>query len=405
MKLRIFVLRRLLSAVPVFIGILTVTFLLQSLLPVQQQAAIAGCPNGGAWGQPAGPAQSLYASCKLPLPWTQPAPLRYGAYLANMLTLHWGYENPNSYMARNNLAVMACAAPCQVTTLIGNWLPYSVELLALGGLLALFLGIPLVSSSVLLSAHTKGRWARILSGSGYALPYYLLPSYLLLVAIALVGLQSNNSIGCSGGVWGTLTGSWSNCFYLFYPKTSLPPFLGISGVTHPTGIPTLDAILYAATHAAPAGAPSYYFWSVAADQVRRLLLPALALCFVFLASLSRFTRLPEPGVPSQDPRSYSRARGAPERGAFHATLRRNALTILLQSSGLVLSTSLVGLVLIEIVFRLDGLGTLFSLALLAPWDYGTLLGCIVAFAGLTLILNVALDVWRATIDPRRRTLS
>ena len=403
MKLRTFVLRRLLSAVPVFIGILTVTFLLQSLLPIPQQAAIAGCPNGGSWVQPAGPAQSLYASCKISPPWTQPVPLRYGAYLANMLTLRWGYENPNSYMARNNLAVMACAAPCQVTTLIGNWLPYSLELLALGGVFALFLGIPLVSSSVLTRAQTKGRWARILSGSGYALPSYLLPSYLLVAALVLVGLQSNNTLGCTNGVWGTLTGSWSNCFFQFYPKTGLPPFLGFSGATHPTGIPTLDAILYAATHAAPAGAPSYYFWGVAADHVRRLLLPAAALCLVFLVSLSRFTRLPGPGAPSNDPRLFSRAQGASERGAFHPTLRRNALTIILQSSGLVLSTSLVGLVLIEIVFRLDGLGTLFSLALWAPWDYGTLLGCIVAFAGLTLFLNVALDVWRATIDPRRRT--
>lgn len=398
MKLWIFSLRRLLSAVPVFIGIITITFLLQTSLPIPQQAIISGCYDQGP--APASPTFNPLPYCGNSPVWDQPVPIRYGAYLFNIFTLHWGYLNSRSYMASNFSPILACRAPCQVTTLIGNWLPYSLELLALGALFASLLGIPLVNSSVFLGSRTKGRWARLVSGSGYAFPIYLLPPYAIVAAMILVGINTPVGNGCTSGIFGTLVGSWNNCLLQYYPKTGLPPFLAASGATHPTGIPTLDAILYAATHAPPPGAGPYYLWGLAADQVRRLLLPALALSYVFLVSLSRFIRLPPSDTPVVDLHRSSRAKGAREREAFHPGLRRNALTAILPSLGFSLGATMVGLALIEDFFQLDGVGALFSKALLAPWDYGTLFGCIILFGGLVLFVNVALDIFRAAIDPR-----
>ena len=80
---------------------------------------------------------------------------------------------------------------------------------------------------------------------------------------------------------------------------------------------------------------------------------------------------------------------------------KNALVPVTTVIGLQFGAVLAGAVLTESVFALPGLGTLLLTAVLAR-DYAIIRGAILLVAGVFAVINLAVDVAYAYLDPRIR---
>ena len=80
---------------------------------------------------------------------------------------------------------------------------------------------------------------------------------------------------------------------------------------------------------------------------------------------------------------------------------RNALVPILTVTGLQLGFLFGGVVVIESVFALPGMGRYLVVAV-EQRDYTTIQGLVMAFAALFLLINLVVDVAYAIIDPRIR---
>ncbi|EQD40824.1 ABC-type peptide transport system, permease component [mine drainage metagenome] len=398
MKFWVYIARRMLLMVPVLIGVVTIVFLLLNSIPVTEQLS-AGCATPRSGWIPGTPA---YVHCETRLGLNAPAPVRYGLYLLHTFTLQWGFVSPNSFMAKNVPGVLACLTPCAVLTLIQAWLPYTIELAALSLILILAMAIPLGNYSAVFRNRPLDQGTRVFSFSGYALPGYLLGAIVIIALMFALGLSSTQSSGCTSGVYGQLVGSWSNCFGQYYPHGAIPGFMNGMGATHPTGFPTVDALIYAATHSVPPGAPADYLWSVAANHFLRLLLPAVVIAYGSTASILRFVRNSMLEVMNLDFIRTARSKGVPERRVIRYHAGRNSLNVTVTVLGLTFAFFLGGFAVIEDLFQLNGVGRLFTYAILQPVDFGTIFASTVLFTIIIVIANVIVDVVYGYLDPRVR---
>jgi ABC-type dipeptide/oligopeptide/nickel transport system permease component len=97
----------------------------------------------------------------------------------------------------------------------------------------------------------------------------------------------------------------------------------------------------------------------------------------------------------------ARAKGLPERSVVYRHALRNALIPVVTILGLQLGTLLSGAVLTETVFAWPGIGRLLVEAVLAR-DYPVVQGTILLIATTFVVLNVAVDILYAFLDPRIR---
>src|SRR5262249_2766341 len=94
------------------------------------------------------------------------------------------------------------------------------------------------------------------------------------------------------------------------------------------------------------------------DQVWHLTLPALALALYSSAYIMKHTRAAMINVLDQDYVTFARARGLSASRILFLYALRNALIPVVTISGIVLSSLIVGAVLVEITFSLPGIGSL-----------------------------------------------
>ena len=137
----------------------------------------------------------------------------------------------------------------------------------------------------------------------------------------------------------------------------------------------------------------------AADIARHLVLPVASLAVIYLALYLRVMRAAMAEVWRMDFVLAARARGIPRRRIVLAHVARNALLPLVTMLGLQSATMLGGSVVIESVFSVPGIGRLAQEAVAAR-DTPLLLGIILASAVLVMLVNLAVDVAYAALDPR-----
>lgn len=77
----------------------------------------------------------------------------------------------------------------------------------------------------------------------------------------------------------------------------------------------------------------------------------------------------------------------------------NMVTAALTAGGLVLSGLVAGTMLIETVFAIPGLGNTIVSSITAK-DYPMIQGVVLVYAGMVLLLNLAIDLILITLDPR-----
>lgn len=141
-----------------------------------------------------------------------------------------------------------------------------------------------------------------------------------------------------------------------------------------------------------------------ADPVRnlsQLLLPAVTLGMAFAASVTRICRSAMLDVLSDDYVRTARAKGAPARTVIWRHALPNALIPLVTLSGVEFGYLLGGAVIVEQIYALPGLGRM-VLDAITQRDYALVEGSVLFIAFNVLIVNLAVDLGYALLDPRIR---
>ena len=215
----------------------------------------------------------------------------------------------------------------------------TLVLMTAGLLVAVLIGIP---SGIVAGAYQGSWWDRG------------------LMALALLGV-------CVPGFWLSL-----NFIYFFSVRLGWLPVAG-----------------YASVFQDPVAAARY------------MVLPALSLGFNQSALIARIARSCMIEILRQDYIRTARAKGLAERSVIYFHAFRNALVPVVTVIGITMAILIGGAVVTEIVFNIPGLGRLVISAILRR-DYPVVQGVVLVIAAAYVLINVAVDVLYAFIDPRIR---
>lgn len=137
------------------------------------------------------------------------------------------------------------------------------------------------------------------------------------------------------------------------------------------------------------------------DHLRHLLMPALVLSLLFIASWSRYMRASLTDVLQMNYITVARAKGASRGSVVFKHAIRNAAIPVLTVIALNLPALFTGSIITETIFAWPGIGRLFYDGLLRQ-DYTRLMGIIFIASTLIALLNLVADLIHGILDPRTR---
>jgi peptide/nickel transport system permease protein len=135
--------------------------------------------------------------------------------------------------------------------------------------------------------------------------------------------------------------------------------------------------------------------------LRYMVLPAVSLGFNQSALIARISRSCMVEVLQQDYVRTARAKGVSQKAVVFVHAFRNALVPVVAVIGITMAILIGGAVVTEIVFNIPGLGRLIISAILRR-DYPVVQGVVLVTAAVYVLINLAVDVLYAFIDPRIR---
>ena len=136
-------------------------------------------------------------------------------------------------------------------------------------------------------------------------------------------------------------------------------------------------------------------------EPRYLVLPVFVIAFGIGPILARYLRDALVVALADDYVRTARAKGLSERRVIAGHAMRNALIPMLSLLTTFIPITLGGMVIIETVFALPGLGRVTTNAALAR-DYPVVLTCVMFVAVLTIVTTLVIDLLYSLIDPRIR---
>ena len=135
------------------------------------------------------------------------------------------------------------------------------------------------------------------------------------------------------------------------------------------------------------------------SRLHHLFLPALTLGLIKAAFVTRLTRSAMLEVLRRDYIRTGRSKGLRERTVLYRHGLRNALIPVVTALGIYTLTTLSGSITVELVFTRPGLGKLL-IGGISSRDYTLVQGALVIFALFVVLVNLAVDLIYAVIDPR-----
>ena len=397
MKMWVYIVRRIALLIPVVIGVMTITFVLVSEVPVSERllAFIGPSKHGYSPQIPCSqltPGSNSTQLCDNPayfngirtLGLDKPYPVQWGIWIYNSFSLNWGNTSTHS-MASGSLGL---GSSTTVITVLSWYLPYTLELAAASLLLILLLAIPIGNYSAVYRNRPFDQGARVVSFSGYALPGFLLAILLLMVGTFALGgfipICNNQATP-----FDQIYGSWPPAACLPGSPLSLPTWIDQHQSTSPTHFPTVDALVHGD-------------WYLAIQSLQRLILPALTIAYGATAVILRFVRNSMLEVMNLDYIRTARSKGVPERAVIRRHAGRNSLNVTVTVLGLTFAGFVGGFAIIELVFGLRGIGRVLAYSILQPVDFGLIFGTTLLFTFVVVIANIIVDVLYAYLDPRVR---
>ncbi|HWJ73094.1 MAG TPA: ABC transporter permease [Kaistia sp.] len=247
-----------------------------------------------------------------------------------------------------------------VTTDLGQYLPATIELASAAMILALVFGIALGVIAAIKRDGWPDQLIRIISLAGVSVPTF----WLALVTLYVFFFK----LGIAPGV-GRLN-----------PGGKAPPAI--------TNMFTIDSLLTGQ-------------WATFGIAISHIVLPALVLAIYTVGSITRFTRAAMLESLNQDYVRSARAKGLPERTVILRHAMRPALAAIVTVAGMAFGRMLSGTVLVESVFSWPGIGQYAYKSALAL-DLRAIMGVSLVVAVIYIVVNMAVDLIYALIDPRIR---
>jgi peptide/nickel transport system permease protein len=139
------------------------------------------------------------------------------------------------------------------------------------------------------------------------------------------------------------------------------------------------------------------FW----PWLENLILPAIALGFVYIALIARITRATMLEVLSQDYIRTARAKGLADGGILFLHALKNAAVPIVTVIGIGVALLIGGAVVTESVFAIPGLGRL-TIDAIVRRDYPLIQGIVLMFSFVYVLVNLAIDLIYTALDPRIR---
>ena len=135
------------------------------------------------------------------------------------------------------------------------------------------------------------------------------------------------------------------------------------------------------------------------DVVQHLIMPVITLVVVNIAGDSRFVRASMLEALGQDYVRTARAKGLPGRTVTFRHALRNALLPVVTNIGLEIPFLFSGALVTESIFSWPGIGRL-TIESIRAFDYTILMGVFLITALLVVLANILADVLYAVVDPR-----
>jgi len=142
-------------------------------------------------------------------------------------------------------------------------------------------------------------------------------------------------------------------------------------------------------------------WETFLRQLRQMAMPVMVLTFYNAAQITRFMRASMLDNLNQDYVRTARAKGMTERVVVNLHVLRNSLIPVVTVIALGIPSIFTGAIITETIFRVNGLGQLFILAIQGS-DVPMVLTISVVFAILIVLFNLVADIIYALLDPRIR---
>lgn len=137
------------------------------------------------------------------------------------------------------------------------------------------------------------------------------------------------------------------------------------------------------------------------DTVKHLILPVITTTVVLMASTTRFARVRFGQVLEEDQVTFARSRGLSSRYIVQTIVLKNSGVQMITLAGAVLVAMTGGLVVVEQVYGLQGIGTLL-IAAITMRDIPLVQGVTLVIALMVVVINLVVDVLCFMIDPRLR---
>jgi len=353
-----FVVRRLLLLIPVIIGILLITFIITRAVPGDLCVALMG--------EKATPAQCAAFRERWGL--NDNILVQFGRYMGNIAQGDFGdslqYHRP-------------------VTDILSERLPMTFELTVGAMIFSTFFGILLGVIAALRRNTIIDTFTMLVANTGVSMPVFwlgLMLEYVFALALKGTFLQLPPS--------GRLT-----------PGLSLEPLTVAWHLQDMVGFPRF-AINFLSNSVILNSLVTGNF-SIFKDAVVHLILPALAVGTIPMATIARMTRSSLLDVLGQDYIRTAHAKGLAAPLVVRKHALRNALIPIVTVIGLETGALLSGAVLTETVFTLPGMGTALVSAIQAR-DYTVVQGFTVVIAIIFVLANLIVDLSYAYLDPRIR---
>lgn len=347
--------RRLLSSIPVLVGILVVVFLLARLIPGEPCKAILGEKATAETCERFNKANGL----------DKPIYTQFAIYMGNVLQGDFGTS-------------IRFSRP--VTIILAERLPTTIELSLASLTLAILVGIPLGVLSAVKHNSPTDVGTMIGANIGVSMPVFwlgLMLAYLFSVVLGLLPPSGRISAGVAS--------------VAFYEVWNWPVDRGGSLYK----VLEFFANLYIFNSLITGQ------WAVLQDVLRHLILPAVALATIPLAIIARMTRSSLLDILGQDYVRAAKAKGVPRNSVVLKHAFRNALLPVVTIIGLSLGGLLGGAVLTETVFGLAGVGRILFEAITAR-DYPIIQAFTLVIAVGYVIINLLVDLSYTYLDPRIR---
>lgn len=336
MKLYTYIIKRVIVSLITLFGVIFITFIITRSIP--GDVVFLRLPERASLED--------YLAEKERLGLDKPILVQFIIYIGDLFTGNWGY----SYAYR---------AEYHIWSLIMTHLPRSLEIMFISLIIAIILGIFFGKLSAM---HRNGFRDIIIRIFAYI--FISIPGFVIVVFFMQL--------------------------YVFTPIRILPLYgYKTTGYPEPpliTGIRGFDCLISGK-------------WYLFFDYIWHIIVPVSAMIIIQMVIIIRQTRSSIVEALQMDYVQLAKVKGYKEKTIVKRHVMKNVLTPIITSAGMQFPIVLGGMVAVEIIYNIDGMGSLLQNAV-SRLDFPLIIGIIFVFSLCVIISNFIVDLITVLIDPR-----